>query len=51
MVGYYSQRVSEGGLPIPESAHPSYDSRGYVGAPGVYQIIAPFPGADGEKSA
>jgi len=36
MVEYYRQRSSEGGLLITESAHPSYDSRGYTGAPGIY---------------
>ncbi|MEA3102839.1 alkene reductase [Caballeronia mineralivorans] len=36
MVEYYSQRASDGGLLITESAHPSYDSRGYIGAPGIY---------------
>ncbi|WP_322015203.1 alkene reductase [Paraburkholderia sp. J12] len=36
MVEYYRQRASEGGLLITESAHPSYDSRGYIGAPGIY---------------
>jgi N-ethylmaleimide reductase len=36
MVDYYRQRASEGGLIITESTHPSYDSRGYEGAPGIY---------------
>ena len=36
MVDYYGQRASQGGLIITESAHPSYDSRGYEGAPGIY---------------
>jgi len=36
MVEYYRQRASEGGLLITESVHPSYDSRGYIGAPGIY---------------
>lgn len=36
MVEDYRQRTSPGGLLITESAHPSYDSRGYVGAPGIY---------------
>ncbi|WP_454827591.1 alkene reductase [Paraburkholderia xenovorans] len=36
MVEYYRQRASQGGLLITESAHPSYDSRGYIGAPGIY---------------
>ncbi len=36
MVEYYRQRASQGGLLITESAHPSYDSRGYEGAPGIY---------------
>ena len=36
MVEYYRQRASLGGLIITESAHPSYDSRGYLGAPGIY---------------
>ena len=37
MVEYYSQRASDGGLIITESVHPSYDSRGYIGAPGIYE--------------
>jgi N-ethylmaleimide reductase len=36
MVEYYRQRASKGGLVITESSHPSYDSRGYIGAPGIY---------------
>ena len=36
MLKYYAQRASEGGLIITESNHPSYDSRGYHGAPGIY---------------
>ncbi|SAK67662.1 NADH-flavin oxidoreductase/NADH oxidase [Caballeronia pedi] len=36
MIEYYRQRASQGGLLITESAHPSYDSRGYLGAPGIY---------------
>lgn len=36
MVEYYRQRTSKGGLLITESAHPSHDSRGYIGAPGIY---------------
>jgi N-ethylmaleimide reductase len=36
MVEYYVQRASRGGLVITESAHPSFDSRGYIGAPGIY---------------
>ncbi|WP_229751362.1 alkene reductase [Undibacterium terreum] len=36
MVEYYRQRASEGGLIITESVHPSFDSRGYLGAPGIY---------------
>jgi N-ethylmaleimide reductase len=36
MVEYYRQRASKGGLLITESVHPSYDSRGYEGAPGIY---------------
>ena len=36
MVDYYAQRASQGGLIITESAHPSFDSRGYEGAPGIY---------------
>ncbi|MGV7241658.1 alkene reductase [Caballeronia sp. M23-90] len=36
MVEYYRQRASAGGLLITESAHPSFDSRGYIGAPGIY---------------
>ncbi|WP_288845528.1 hypothetical protein [uncultured Paraburkholderia sp.] len=37
MLKYYSQRASKGGLLISESTHPSYDSRGYHGAPGIYK--------------
>lgn len=33
---YYRQRASQGGLIITESTHPSSDSRGYLGAPGIY---------------
>jgi N-ethylmaleimide reductase len=36
MEAYYGQRASRGGLIITESAHPSRDSRGYEGAPGIY---------------
>lgn len=36
MVEYYRQRASAGGLIITESSHPSHDSRGYLGAPGIY---------------
>lgn len=36
MVEYYRQRASAGGLLITESAHPSLDSCGYLGAPGIY---------------
>ena len=36
MIEYYSQRASPGGLIITESVHPSHDSRGYEGAPGIY---------------
>jgi N-ethylmaleimide reductase len=36
MVDYYGQRASRGGMIITESAHPSFDSRGYEGAPGIY---------------
>lgn len=36
MVAYYRQRASAGGLIITESSHPSHDSRGYIGAPGIY---------------
>ena len=36
IVEYYRQRASSGGLIITESAHPSHDSRGYLGAPGIY---------------
>jgi N-ethylmaleimide reductase len=36
MRDYYEQRASAGGLIITESAHPSHDSRGYEGAPGIY---------------
>lgn len=37
MITYYEQRASDGGLIITESVHPSYDSRGYIGAPGIYE--------------
>jgi N-ethylmaleimide reductase len=37
MLTYYSQRASQGGLIITESTHVSYDSRGYLGAPGIYE--------------
>lgn len=37
MLKYYDQRASDGGLIITESVHPSYDSRGYIGAPGIYE--------------
>ncbi|MFL6706997.1 MAG: alkene reductase [Massilia sp.] len=37
MLEYYRQRTSEGGLIITESTHVSYDSRGYLGAPGIYE--------------
>ncbi len=33
---YYEQRASKGGLLIIESTHPSFYSRGYLGAPGIY---------------
>ncbi|QWT22162.1 alkene reductase [Bacillus sp. NP157] len=36
MVTYYGQRASKGGLIISESSHPTFDSRGYIGAPGIY---------------
>ena len=36
MVEYYRQRASPGGLLITETTHPSRDSRGYQGAPGIY---------------
>lgn len=36
MASYYEQRSSDGGLLIAESTHPSFDSRGYEGAPGLY---------------
>lgn len=36
MVQYYRQRASLGGLIITESSHPSSDSRGYYGAPGIH---------------
>ncbi len=36
MLDYYRQRASEGGLLITESVHPSHNSRGYLGAPGIY---------------
>ena len=37
MLDYYRQRASPGGLLITESTHVSYDSRGYLGAPGIYR--------------
>src|SRR5471032_1031710 len=37
MVQYYSQRASDCGLLIAESTHMSRDSRGYLGAPGIYE--------------
>jgi N-ethylmaleimide reductase len=37
MVDYYRQRASQGGLIISESTHMSFDSRGYLGAPGIYE--------------
>jgi N-ethylmaleimide reductase len=36
MATYYQQRGSRGGLIITETTHPSRDSRGYEGAPGIY---------------
>jgi len=36
MIDYYRQRASPGGLLITESVHPALDSRGYLGAPGMY---------------
>jgi N-ethylmaleimide reductase len=36
MLDYYEQRASKGGLIITESNHPSHNSRGYEGAPGIY---------------
>jgi N-ethylmaleimide reductase len=36
MVDYYAQRASAKGLLITETAHPSVDSRGYLGGPGIY---------------
>lgn len=36
MLEYYRQRASDGGLIITESSHPSSDSRGYEGAPGIH---------------
>ena len=36
MLEYYRQRASSGGLIITESSHPSSDSRGYFGAPGIH---------------
>ena len=36
MVTYYGQRASRGGLIITETTHPTRDSRGYEGAPGIY---------------
>ncbi len=37
MIEYYTQRATDGGFIITESTHPSYDSRGYIGAPGIYE--------------
>jgi N-ethylmaleimide reductase len=37
MIEYYTQRASDGGFIITESTHPSFDSRGYIGAPGIYE--------------
>lgn len=37
MLEYYRQRASTGGLIITESTHVSFDSRGYLGAPGIYE--------------
>jgi N-ethylmaleimide reductase len=37
MLEYYRQRASTGGLIVTESTHVSYDSRGYLGAPGIYE--------------
>ena len=37
MIDYYRQRASPGGFIITESAHPSFESRGYLGAPGIYE--------------
>jgi N-ethylmaleimide reductase len=37
MLEYYRQRASAGGLLITESTHMSKDSRGYLGAPGIYE--------------
>jgi hypothetical protein len=36
MVEYNRQRASAGGPLITESARPTFDSRGYIGAPGIY---------------
>jgi N-ethylmaleimide reductase len=37
MIDYYTQRATDGGLIITESVHPSLESRGYIGAPGIYE--------------
>lgn len=37
VIKYYTQRASDGGFIITESTHPSFDSRGYIGAPGNYE--------------
>jgi N-ethylmaleimide reductase len=37
MLDYYTQRATDGGFMITESAHPSLESRGYIGAPGIYE--------------
>jgi N-ethylmaleimide reductase len=36
MIDYYRQRATPGGLSITESIHPALESRGYLGAPGLY---------------
>jgi N-ethylmaleimide reductase len=36
MIEYYRQRATPGGLLITESIHPALESRGYLGAPGLY---------------
>lgn|GEM_PF-3724416 len=36
MLEYYEQRASQGGLT--EASHPSHNSCGYEGAPGIYTV-------------
>jgi N-ethylmaleimide reductase len=43
MIEYYRQRATPGGLMITESVHPSFESRGYIGAPGLYADLTRRP--------